>query len=123
MKMSRETPDLVKIGQTCQALCMKTYACFVASDKNSPYKHCCASLSIFILLTVICSWTVHTEWVLCFHCNSGYANTPWCYIVYIFTILLTFHTLFKAVRPANLLHGQFIAENTTLSSLYNKTTF
>jgi len=37
-----------------------------ASDINSPLNQCCAPLNIFILLTVICSWTIYTEHIVAF---------------------------------------------------------
>ena len=40
----------------------------VIGDINSPWKHCCATLCFFILLTVACSATVHTPYAArCYH--------------------------------------------------------
>ena len=67
MKISRENPDLVKIVQNYLALYMKTQVRFkVAVDINSPKKHCCATLSVFILLRVTCSSTIDKELTVAF---------------------------------------------------------
>jgi len=56
---------------------MKTLARVIdAGYINLPQKRWCATLSTFILLTVICS-SAHTHNILLrFYCNNGYENAP-----------------------------------------------
>jgi len=62
-----------------QANYMKTQVCFiVASNINSPWKHCCAVLNTFILLTVTCSPTIHRERIVAFLLQVCLANSLHC---------------------------------------------
>jgi len=45
---------------------------------NLPLQHCCLTLSISISLTVTCNSTVHTEWIVVFLQQIGYAYIPQC---------------------------------------------
>jgi len=76
MKIWREPPNLFKIGQKYWALNTNTYVSvrlIVAGDINLPYKHFYATLSVFMLLTVTCTYRKH----FCdFHWKKGYAHTP-----------------------------------------------
>jgi hypothetical protein len=61
MKICREYPNLIKIGQEYGALHMKTLAPFIAagdiiSTRNNFLKH----LNVSVLLTVTHSPTIHT---------------------------------------------------------------
>jgi hypothetical protein len=62
MNVSRK-PKYVSNRLKCyQALCLETCTCFVfTSEINSPRKHCCWTLRIFMTLTVTWSWEIHKE--------------------------------------------------------------
>jgi len=55
-----------------QRFYIKTHVGFiVAGDINFPYKHWFATLNIFVYLTVKCSLTTHTKFIVIFHCKNG----------------------------------------------------
>jgi len=62
MKICRESPSFVKIGQKYRALYMNIGVRFIAAgDINSTLKYFCATLHIFVLLAVTCSSGMHRE--------------------------------------------------------------
>ena len=76
--MSRKS-NFFKNRIKLQANYMKTQVCFiVASNINSPWKHCCAVLNTFILLTVTCSPTIHRERIVAFLLQVCLANSLHC---------------------------------------------
>jgi hypothetical protein len=67
MKICQKIHILVTIGPKYWARYGKmSVSCMVAGDINSPQKHCCATLSIFILLTVTRSSTMLIERIVTF---------------------------------------------------------
>jgi hypothetical protein len=75
----RENSIFFKNRIKLQANYMKTQVCFiVASNINSPWKHCCATLNTFILLTVTCSSTIHRERIVAFLLQVCLANSLQC---------------------------------------------
>jgi hypothetical protein len=66
-KICPETPNLFQIGHKYLALYMEIYVFFtVETDINSSYKHGCATVYIFILLTVTCNSTIYRKHVAAF---------------------------------------------------------
>jgi hypothetical protein len=65
MRLCPETSVLVKVGQKYRVLHAKIYVRFVVSDNvNPPEKYSRATFSNFILPTVSCSPTIHTEHIV-----------------------------------------------------------
>jgi len=60
-----------------QTFLIKTQVGFiVAGDINFPYKHWFAALSVFVLLTVKCSLTAHTKFIVIFPLQQLKKNVP-----------------------------------------------
>ena len=77
MKIFREIPNLVKVGQKHRALYMKNWVRLIVSDNG---------LSEKCSLRMKCSQAVYDRWRY-----KYYANAPQCYVISILLVLLVLH--------------------------------
>ena len=70
----------------------------LCDDVNSPWKHCCAILNIYILLTETCSWTIYSNAFLLFPLQQWLMRELLIVVLYVgclYIVLVEFATSFS----------------------------